>query len=60
MDTKKVVRKPKLKIQTENIGKRFMEKKAESKSRPKKFDQLPEIRTRHQLLRAQLARAVAS
>lgn len=46
MDTKKVVRKPKLKIQTENIGKRFMEKKAESKSRPKKFDQLPEIRTR--------------
>lgn len=46
MDTKKVVRKPKLKIQTENIGKRFMEKKAESKSRPKKFDQLPEVRTR--------------
>jgi hypothetical protein len=52
MDTKKVVRKPKLKIQTENIGKRFMEKKAEKGSRPKKSDQLPELRTRYQLDRA--------
>jgi hypothetical protein len=60
MDTKKVTRKPKLKIQTENLGKRFIEKKAEPGSRPKKFDQLPEIRTRHQQLRAQLARAAAS
>lgn len=60
MDTKKVTRKPKLKIRTQDVGKRFIEKKAEPKSRAKRFDQLPEIRTRHQLLRAQLARRSAS
>lgn len=60
LDTKKVTRKPKLKIRTQDVGKRFIEKKAEPKSRAKRFDQLPEIRTRHQLLRAQLARRAAS
>ena len=50
MDTKNV--KPKLKIKTINIGKRFMEKRAEKKSAPKKYDQLPELRTRHQIARA--------
>ena len=49
MATKKVVRKPKLRIRTQDIGKRFMEKRAEKGSRPKKSDQLPELRTRYQL-----------
>lgn len=61
LDTKKVTRRPKLKIRTQDVGKRFIERKVEPKSRAKRFDQLPEIRTRHQLLRAQLAqRNVAS
>ena len=60
LDTKKVTRRPKLKIRTQDVGKRFIERKVEPKSRAKRFDQLPEIRTRHQLLRAQLARRSAS
>lgn len=42
---KKINRRPG-KIQTQDIGKRFMERKAESKAAPKKFDQLPELKTR--------------
>lgn len=49
MDTKQVVRKPKLKVRTQDVGKRFMERKAEAGSVPKKSDQLPELRTRYQL-----------
>lgn len=43
---KKINTKPKLQINTKDIGKRFMEKKAESKSAPKKFDELPAVKTR--------------
>lgn len=60
MDTKKVTRRPKLKIRTQDVGKRFIERRAEPKSRAKRFDQLPEIRTRHQLLRNQLAQRNAA